>query len=71
MHPETISAFLHAVPFRSFEVRMNNDRRYLVDHPELLSFTRDRRTAIIADGEHASVHVAISNICSLEPYPLP
>ncbi len=41
MQPETLQAYLRAVPFRAFRIVLNSGRAYEVRHPEMIRVGRD------------------------------
>jgi hypothetical protein len=53
MHTESIKDLLNTAPFVPFNVHVTDGKSYLVDHPDLVWFTRGGRTMFVAtDGDH-------------------
>jgi len=56
MRPETLLAYVQAVPFRPFRVVLNSGRSYEVRHPEMIRVGRDHFVffsyASISEGLH-------------------
>jgi hypothetical protein len=69
MNPETLFEAIHARPFVPFSIRMNNDRIYHVDHPELILLAPDRQMAAVVNEDGHLIFLALVNMASLEPQP--
>lgn len=48
MKPPELAAYLHARPFKPFEIHLTDGRSFVLDHPDFLMFSRDRDTVTIA-----------------------
>ncbi len=53
MRPETLQAYLRAVPFRAFCIVLNSGRAYEVRHPEMIRVGRDIFVLYHADSPEA------------------
>jgi hypothetical protein len=49
MRPETLLAYVRAIPFRPFRVVLNSGRSYEVRHPEMIRVGRDSFVFYFAD----------------------
>jgi hypothetical protein len=54
-----------AAPFEPFELVLTNGAKVLVDHPEFMSFTRDRRTVHVQDADDRTTRIDIKMIVAL------
>jgi hypothetical protein len=69
MNPETLFDAIHSRPFVAFSLRMNNDRIYHVDHPEMALLAPDRSAVAVVNERGGLIFLALPNIASLEPQP--
>ncbi|HEV3410305.1 MAG TPA: hypothetical protein VG095_08415 [Chthoniobacterales bacterium] len=54
-----------ATPFEPFELVLTNGAKILVDHPEFMSFKRDRRTVYVHDLDDRTTRIDIKMIVAL------
>ena len=64
MKPINLEDALHKRPFKPFQIHMNSGDRIAVKHPELVSFSPSKNTAVVWEGEHFHI-VDIAHIGSL------
>lgn len=65
MTVENLRAFKRARPFRQFAIRTSSGESYLVRHPELISFTFDRKGVMLAPGPGRVALIDLDNIAEL------
>ena len=65
MTAENLRAFKRVRPFRRFEIRTSSGESYLVRHPELMSFTFDRKGVMVAPGPGRVALIDLDNIAEL------
>lgn len=65
MTVENLRAFKRARPFRRFEIRTSSGESYSVRHPELMSFTFDRKGVLVAPGPGRVALIDLANIAEL------
>jgi hypothetical protein len=53
VRPDTLQAYLRAVPFRAFRIVLNSGRAYEVRHPEMIRVGRDSFVFYHADSPEA------------------
>jgi hypothetical protein len=65
MDIEEIRNLYSAAPFKPFEIVLTNGARVLVDHPEFMAFSRDRRTVHVYDVDGAGKRIDVKMIIAL------
>ena len=63
----TIREFAHAMPFTPFVVRMNDGRRFAIEHPDYISVSPQGGKLIIYDAEENETHLSGLHVASVEP----
>lgn len=71
MQAEEIRQLLHAAPFETFTIHMANGRKFVVDHPEIVAFSTDRRTLALALRTGGFAHLDLRLATHTEPEPKP
>ncbi len=66
MPVEQIMSFWKRQPFAPFDIRMSDGRAYTIDHPDFLSWSRDRKAVIYQTEDYREVILAVSQITSVE-----
>ena len=62
---------LHATPFESFTIHMANGRKFLIDHPEIVAISLDKRSLSVAVREGGFAHLDLRQATHTEPEPKP
>ncbi len=71
MQANEIRTLLHATPFESFTIHMANGRKFVIDHPEIVAFSVDKRTLSVAVREGGFAHLDLRLATHTEPEPKP
>jgi|688.fasta_scaffold365812_2 hypothetical protein len=67
MQANEVRTLLHATPFESFSIHMANGRKFLIDHPEIVAFSVDKRTLSVAVREGGFAHLDLRLATHTEP----
>ena len=64
---EAIKEFARASPFVPFVVRMNDGRRFTIDHPDYVSVSPQSTRVIVYDKQDHETHLSGLLVASVEP----
>jgi hypothetical protein len=67
MQANEVRTLLHATPFESFSIHTANGRKFLIDHPEIVAFSVDKRTLSVAVREGGFAHLDLRLATHTEP----
>jgi len=69
MQADEIRQLLHETPFETFSIHMANGRKFVVDHPEIVAFSADRRALSVALRTGGFAHLDLRLATHTEPEP--
>ena len=67
MQAADIKVLLEKTPFESFTIHMANGRQFVVDHPEIVAFSVDKRTLAVALRSGGFAHLDLRLATHTEP----
>ena len=67
MQAAEIKTLLDNAPFEPFTVHMANGRQFIVDHPEIVAFSVDKRTLAVALRSGGFAHLDLRLATHTEP----
>ena len=71
MQAAEIKTLLEKGPFESFTIHMANGRQFIVDHPEIVAFSVDKRTLAVALRSGGFAHLDLRLATHTEPQAKP
>ncbi len=69
MQAVEIKQLLEKAPFESFTIQMANGRQFVVDHPEIVAFSVDKRTLAVALRSGGFAHLDLRLATHTDPAP--
>jgi hypothetical protein len=66
---EEIRQLLRETPFETFTIHMANGRKFVVDHPEIVAFSVDKRSLSVALRTGGFAHLDLRLATHTEPEP--
>ncbi|HYR57495.1 MAG TPA: hypothetical protein VEO95_02650 [Chthoniobacteraceae bacterium] len=67
MQANEIRQLLHEAPFQTFSIHMANGRKFVIDHPEIVAFSVDKRTLAVALRSGGFAHLDLRLATHTEP----
>jgi hypothetical protein len=67
MQATEIKNLLHEAPFQPFTLHMANGRKFVIDHPEIVAFSFDKRSLSVALRSGGFAHVDLRLATHTEP----
>ena len=71
MQADEIRTLLREAPFETFTVHMANGRKFVIDHPEIVAFSVDKRSLSVALRSGGFAHLDLRLATHTEPEPKP
>jgi hypothetical protein len=68
---EEIRQLLKETPFETFTIHMANGRKFVVDHPEIVAFSVDKKALSVALRSGGFAHLDLRLATHTEPEPKP
>jgi len=67
MQANEIRQLLHEAPFQTFSIHMANGRKFVIDHPEIVAFSVDKRSLSVALPSGGFAHLDLRLSTHTEP----